>query len=443
MPGAVQFARTDDETHVAYRILDADPACDAPRDLVLVAGGFFPLDVYEDDPGFARLLDGLRGLGRVITFDRRGVGLSDPVSDWDRPVLDQWADDLAAVVEAADAHEAVVVSIEGWGVASRFVARRSERVGHFVLYDPSTVPDDQWEAYRADRLSSMMANLRGEADALETMAPSRAADPTFREWYERAGRAGASPASAQRMWQSVMSSHPREHLLDQVAVPTLVLHRPENPFAHADLLDHLGSLLPDATIVEVPGRDVFAFVGDVDALVAEIANFLVGERRLPPPQRLLAAVLFSDLVGSTETAVSLGDARWKALLDRHDAAVRAAVGRCGGTVIKTTGDGVLALFPSASGALDSAKRFRAQLVGDDLRVRVGIHVGEVDRRGDDVSGIAVNVAARVMSHAQDGRIAVTTSVVAAMAGQPAEFEPAGSHALKGIPGEWELAHVVD
>jgi class 3 adenylate cyclase/alpha-beta hydrolase superfamily lysophospholipase len=434
----LEFTPAQDGIHIAYRVLDPDPRCEDPHDLVLISGGLIPMQLVEEEPGFARFLDGLRGLGRLIVFDRRGVGLSDPITDWERPVLDQWADDLAAVVEAADAHDVVVVATEGYGVGSRYVARHPERVARLVLYDPIVASGDDWEMFSADWSERVQANMRGEHDVLDVMAPSRAHDPAFREWYERAGRMGASPASAQRIWASVLPSRPRDSLLHQIAVPTLILHRRGNQAAPKGNLEYALDAIPDATLVEVDGDDVFAFVGDVDALVAEIAEFVVGERRLPPPQRLLAAVLFSDLVGSTERAASLGDAQWKAVLDRHDKAVRGAVGRCGGTVVKTTGDGVLAMFPSATGALEAAQRLPSHLVEDDLLVRVGIHVGDVDRRGDDVSGLAVNIAARVMAHAADGTLAVTASVVAAVAGQAVAFESMGSHQLKGIPGEWEL-----
>ena len=183
-------------------------------------------------------------------------------------------------------------------------------------------------------------------------------------------------------------------------------------------------------------------MGDVDALVAEIAAFVIGERRLPPPQRLLSTVLFTDLVGSTERASSLGDEDWKSVLDRHDATIRDIVGRAGGSVVKTTGDGVLALLPSAGGCLRVA-------VGDPPRppepkgstLRIGVHVGDIDRRGDDVSGLAVNIASRAMSKGGAGEIVVTASVVAAVAGQAVAFEPLGAHDLKGVPGAWQLFRV--
>lgn len=439
----VAYALADGGVSVAYRVLEAEAGVDAPRDVVLVTGGVFPIEILEDDPGFARLLEGLRGLGRVIVLDRRGIGLSDPILDWERPVLDQWADDVAAVVAAAGAEDVVLVSVEGFGVGSRFVAEHPDVVGQFVLYGPNVTRDEQWEEYRLGRLDSIQANIRGERDALEQMAPSRARDPEFRAWYERAGRLGASPATAGRLWASVLSSPPSGQRLDEVSAPTLVMQRRHHDNAPPGALDLAAKLVQDATVVELDGSDVFAFAGDVDALVAEIAHFVTGERRVPRPERELAAVYFSDLVRSTERAAALGDARWKVLLDRHDAEVRAAVGACGGKVVKTTGDGVLALFPSASGALKAARRCRSCLADVDLRVRVGIHVGEVDRRGDDVSGLAVNIAARVMSLAPDDGVAVTDPVVMTMVGQPAAFEPMGPHALKGVPGMWELHRLVD
>jgi class 3 adenylate cyclase len=202
-----------------------------------------------------------------------------------------------------------------------------------------------------------------------------------------------------------------------------------------------GERLPHATLVELEGRDHFPFVGDVDALIAEIATFVVGERRVPPPQRLLSAVLFTDLVGSTERASSLGDADWRAVLDRHDTTIRAIVGRAGGSVVKTTGDGVLALLPSAGGCLRVAAAILRGLRAEGLEARIGVHVGDVDRRGSDVSGLAVNIASRAMSAGGAGEIVVTATVVAAVAGQAESFEPLGARDLKGVPGRWELFRV--
>ncbi len=437
----VLFAQAHDGTHIAYRVLDADPSADTARDVVMVGGGFFPLEMMEEEPGFARLLDGLRALGRLIVFDRRGVGLSDPVPDWERTVVDQWADDLAAVVDASDSRAIVLVAWDGLGVGSRYAARHAERVSALVLYEPIVVADDDWESWSARRIQRANANVHGEVDILAEVAPSRLADREFRDWYTRAGRLGASPSTASRIWESAIRAHPRDALLEKVVAPTLVLHRRDNVFAPDDGLTLARERIPHAEVVELEGCDHFPFVGDVDAVVAEIAAFVIGERRLPPPQRLLSAVLFTDLVGSTERAAALGDTDWKSVLNRHDAAVRSIIGRCGGSVVKTTGDGVLALLPSAGACLRAATAIRHDLAAEGLEVRIGAHVGDIDRRGDDVSGLAVNIASRAMSKGGAGDIVATMSIVAAVAGEPLEFESLGTHDLKGVPRAWQLFRV--
>jgi class 3 adenylate cyclase len=437
----VRYAQAADGTQVAYQVVDADPSAEPARDVVMVAGGLIPLELFEEEPGFARLLDGLRELGRLIVFDRRGVGLSDPIQDWKRGVVDQWTDDLAAVVDASGARDIVLVTWDGFGVGSRYAATHPERVSALVLYEPVVIADDDWESWSARRMQRSNANVRGEDDILSEVAPSRIADREFRDWYARAGRMGASPSTAPRIWASVLRADPRDGFLEQVVAPTLVLHRRENLFAPPDVLTLAAERLPHATLIELEGRDHFPFVGDVDALVAEIAAFVVGERRLPPPQRLLSAVLFTDLVGSTERASSLGDEHWKSVLDRHDATIRAVVERAGGSVVKTTGDGVLALLPSAGSGLRVASVIRRDLRAEGLDARIGVHVGDIDRRGDDVSGLAVNIASRAMSTGGAGEIVVTASVVAAVAGQAVAFEPLGAHDLKGVPGAWELFRV--
>jgi class 3 adenylate cyclase len=437
----VAYAQAADGTHVAFGILDPHPRGEPARDVVMVAGGLIPLELFEEEPGFARLLEGLQSLGRVIVFDRRGVGLSDPIQDWDRAVADQWADDLAAVVDASGARDMVLVAWDGFGIASRYAALHAERVSALVLYEPLIVADDEWGSWSSRRMQRSNANVRGEDDILTEVAPSRIADRDFREWYARAGRMGASPSTAPRIWESVLRAHPRDARLEEVASPTLVLHRRDNLFVPDDVLSLARERIPNAAVVELEGRDHFPFVGDVDALVAEITTFVVGERRLPPPHRLVSVVLFTDLVGSTEQAAALGDEGWKSVLDRHDAAVRTIVGRCGGSVIKTTGDGVLALLPSAGVGLRAAAAIRHDLAAERLDVRIGLHVGDIDRRGDDISGLAVNIASRAMSKGGAGEIVVTVSVVAAAIGQPVTFESLGTHDLKGVPGAWQLFRV--
>jgi class 3 adenylate cyclase/pimeloyl-ACP methyl ester carboxylesterase len=434
----VEYARAEDGTHVAYRVLPADASCTPGTDIVMVSGGLIPMEVFENDSGFARLLEGLRSLGRVVVFDRRGIGLSDPIVDWERPALEQWADDLAAVVETSGAREPAVFAWDTFGVATRFAARNPDRLRLLVLHQPLALPDDRWDVWIAERLRRASENPGPGETLLEQIAPSRASDPSFRDWYTRAGQIGASPSTAARIWESVFSSRPDDQLLGQIETPTLLLHRPGNAYIPAEAAGVTASRIRSARVVALDGVDHWPFVGDVDAVVAEIADFVVGERRLPTPRRLLGAVMFTDLVASTERAASLGDERWKSVLDRHDAVVRAAVGGCGGTVVKTTGDGVLAILPSAGAAVRAAQRIRDALSVDGLGVRIGIHVGDIDRRGDDVSGLGVVVAARAMAIADVGQIVVTASVPAAVIGENTMFEPAGTHQLKGIPGAWEL-----
>jgi pimeloyl-ACP methyl ester carboxylesterase/class 3 adenylate cyclase len=437
----VRFACAEDGTQIAYRIFDAESSEEPVRDVVMVAGGLIPFEVFEEEPGFARLLDGLRSLGRVVVFDRRGVGQSDPVPEWERSVVDQWTDDLGAVVDAAGAREIVLVTWDGFGIGSRYAATNPERVSALVLFEPFLIVRNDWESWSARISARSKANVRGEDDILTEVAPSRVTDREFRAWYERAGRMGASPSTAPRIWESVMRGFARDDLLEQVVAPTLVLHRRENRFVPPDVLAVAAERIPHATRIELEGCDHFPFVGDVDALIAEIAAFVIGERRVPPPLRLLSAVLFTDLVGSTERASSLGDAGWRAVLDRHDETIRAIVGRAGGSVVKTTGDGVLALLPSAGGCLRAAAMILRELRADGLEARIGVHVGDVDRRGDDVSGLAVNIASRAMSVGGAGEVVVTAPVVAAVAGQAVAFGPLGAHNLKGVPGTWELFRV--
>lgn len=442
--GEVKYAESGDGTHIAFRVFGSDMQGGVGNDIVMVSGGLIPMEVFEDDPGFVRLLVGLRSVGRVVVFDRRGVGVSDPIADWERPVLDQWADDVSAVVDASGVQEAAIFAWDGYGIATRFAARHPDRLRLLVLHHPLMVPDDRWDDWVANRRTLMRQNVDGVAgNFLEQIAPSHALDTSFRDWYARAGRVGASPTTATRIWESVFKSRPSAQLFELVQTPTLVLHRRDSPYAPADAVRLAASQIPGATLVQLDGADHFPFLGDVDAVLAEIADFVVGERRLPPAQRIVAALMFTDLVASTERAVSLGDSRWKSVLDWHDRTVQAAVGSSGGTVVKTTGDGVLAILPSAGAAIRAAERVRDELGTDDLEVRIGIHVGDVDRRGDDISGVGVHLAARVMASADSGQIVVTASVRASVTGQATKFEGLGTHKLKGVPGTWELFRVVD
>jgi class 3 adenylate cyclase len=427
---AVRYVNSDGH-HLAYRVVEGAPG----REVVLFTpGGTVPMEFFERDRVGARLLEGLAAIGRLVLFDRRGIGLSDPITDWSCPLIAQWADDLAAIVNHACTMRPVVVSLgDYWGPARLFAAEHPEGLGELVLYEP-TGPVASVD------LSDMVSD-----DWLAHVCPSRADDKAFRDWFEAAGRTGASPGVATRIYDRppddciarLAASHA------QIAVRTLVLRRPGNLVGSAAAPDPVASQIRAGERVDLPGSDFHWLGNDIDSLLAEISRFVTGETQLPSPERELCAVVFTDLVGSTERAAKLGDASWKATIERHDAEIARIVTQNGGHVVKSTGDGVLATFSSTSRALRAIDRIRGQLRSDDLDARFGIHVGDVERRADDVAGIGVHIAARVMALAGAGEVFATGSVPIAATGAAHDFETVGEHTLKGVPGTWELFRVVE
>jgi class 3 adenylate cyclase len=427
---AVRYVNSDGH-HLAFRALEGAPG----REVVLFTpGGTVPMEFLERDRVGARLLEGLAALGRVVLFDRRGIGMSDPITDWSCPLVSQWADDLAAIVKHACTVPPVVVSLgDYWGPARLFAADHPDALAELVLYEPAG-------PVASVDLSNMVSD-----DWLAQVCPSRAADKAFRDWFEAAGRTGASPGVATRIYDRpptdciarLAASHAR------IAVRTLVLRRPGNLVGSASLPDPVASQIRAGERVDLAGSDYHWLGNDIDSVLAEISRFITGETQLPSPERELCAVVFTDLVGSTERASALGDALWKATIERHDAEVAHIVTQTGGHVVKSTGDGVLATFSSASSALRAIGRIRAQLRSDDLDVRVGVHVGDVERRADDLAGIGVHIAARVMALAEAGEVLTTGSVPIAATGSAHDFELVGERTLRGIPGTWELFRVVD
>jgi len=413
--------------HVAYRTT-GDPG---GVDVIMVAGTFFSFEMLTEDRVASRFMAGLEALGRLVVFDKRGVGLSDPMTDWDKSAQEQWAEDLCAVVVAAGLARPVVVSWEPLGVARLAAGMRPELFGSMVLVNPS-------------RFTRGMANLIGthgekglsSRSVEEIVFPSRRDDADFSDWMSRAGRSGASPAMATRMLAHALNySDPLTP--EAIDIPTLVLHN-RDAVAHEEAVSEVAADIPGARFVEVPGGDLYPIAGDVDALVAEVAEFVTGAPTALAPQRLLAAILFIDLVASTERAVEAGDRQWQGLLDVHDEAVRRSVLHKGGRIVKFTGDGVLALLPSVTGAIETARSIREALAHRSMYIRVGIHVGDVDVRGDDVSGISINVAARIMSHADAGETLVSDAACQATLGSGLQFDTLDDVELKGLPGRFTL-----
>ncbi|HWS94223.1 MAG TPA: adenylate/guanylate cyclase domain-containing protein [Mycobacterium sp.] len=422
----VAFARAG-EAHVAYRVIGEGGRVD----VVVVAGALFPFELLVEDRVASRFIAGLAALGRVLVFDKRGVGLSDPMTDWSRSAQEQWAEDLVTVIEAAGLERPVVVSWEPHGVARLAASARPDLFAAMVLVNPAWATRSLLELMRANA-GRPLPNRTIE----ELAFPSRINDDEFVAWLARAGRSGASPASAARIWEHVLNYQPAL-TPPGIATRTLVLHNRDSRQPEAEVLA-VAEEIAGATFVQVAGADVYPVAGDVDLLITEIAEFVTGGPSGLTPLRYLAAVLFTDLVDSTVRAVDEGDAHWRALLDVHDRTVQQAVRDHGGRVVKYTGDGVLALMPSATGALDTAESIRHRLAEQGLRIRAGIHVGDVDVRGDDVSGFAVNVAARIMNHADADETLVSDAARQATLGSPHRFEATRTTQLKGLPEQWTL-----
>jgi class 3 adenylate cyclase len=428
----VQYARAGD-AHIAYRVITGED--DGTHDVVLVTGGTMPMDALFDDRIGVRLLDGLAALGRLLVFDRLGIGLSDPPPDWERSPYQGWCDDIETVVTAAGFERPVFVgNLLGASTIALFGARHPDNVRAIAVLQPAQPPrtgtPDDW----------IRKTVTGEVDSVAQLMPSRAGEPGFREWFDRAGRAGASPGTAARVYTAATPDDldAIDDATTRLRVPILVMRRSESPLIISEPGFATATIFPTATGVDLPGTDAHLVGGDVDSLLAEIARFVTGEARTPAPERVLAAILFSDLVSSTELAHAVGDARWKQLLDRHDDVTRSCVGRRGGTVVNTTGDGVVATFPSATGAVRAARELSTALDREELPVRVGIHVGDIERRGDNITGLGVVVAARILGLAGAGEVLVSSTVVLAAAGEAFDFEARGEHQLKGLPGTWEL-----
>lgn len=438
--GEVRYAKAG-EHHIAYREVVGDEHSDL--EIVMVNGGFFPMESLLDDPVAARLVEGLAGLGRLVMFDRRGIALSDPVSDWETSLLEQWSDDLAAVVAAAGCTRPAVFSWCHHPVAQTCTIRHPELIDRLVLYNPGgsevTADDNEWIAEVFDGIRRLRAGEGALNDLRHEIHPSRVHEAVFKAWLDAAGRAGASPTQARRLDERAFAGPLPDY--GEIRVPTLVITRtPVDYVVPSEFYQRAAHEIPDAELIVLPPGDTGIVGLGIDRLLAEISRYLTGEVHLPEPQRQLRAIVFTDLVASTRRAASAGDAAWKTLLDRHDAVSRIEVGSRAGEVVKTTGDGILALMPSTTAAIEASRAIRAELEHDDLQVRVGIHVGEVDRRGDDVSGLAVNTAARIMSIADAGQILASTVVT--LTTSAAAFTSTGPHKLKDIDGTWEL-HMVE
>jgi class 3 adenylate cyclase len=415
-------------------------------------GSFVGVPDHWGDPHLARFIRRVETLGRVVRFNRRGVGLSDPIDPRDVPDWESYAQDAIAVLDAVGVERAcVIASISDGPAALTLAALHPQRVEALVLvnvFARALWADDYVIGLPAEvidvsiRESTRVAPREtAEPDfMLSLMAPSLVEDKTFREWWQTAGNRGASPAVAMALLTQMMTVDVRS-LLPHVTAPTLVLQRLDNPSWTPEFGRYVAEAIPGALFVGLTGADILCWAGDQDALLDEVEEFLTGHRSGRAADRALLTVLFTDIVGSTQLAADKGDQAWRRLLDRHDLVLQGQIERFGGRLVKTTGDGALATFTSPTQALSCARAAQAALDSDGLQLRAGLHTGEVELRGEDVGGVAVHIAARVSAIATPGDVLVSRTVADVVLGSGVELEPAGEHDLKGVPGRWQIYRV--
>jgi pimeloyl-ACP methyl ester carboxylesterase/class 3 adenylate cyclase len=422
---------------VAYQVFGS-----GAQDLVVVPGIISHLDANWQYDAYARLLRQLAGMFRVITFDKRGQGLSDQIDGV--PTLEERMDDVRAVMQAAGSPRAVLfASSEGGAMAALFTATHPAMVERLVLFATmarfSRAPDYPHRA-TLDRMLEVLAGSWGTAQSAPLFAPGRAHDAAFCELIARYQRQSASPGAIRRLMLANDQIDVRA-ILPQVLRPTLILHRRGDRTVTCANGRYLADHVPDAVYLELPGSDHFACEGDADAVVDAIGRFAAADRARPPEgqaTRWLATVLFTDIVGSTEHAARVGDRAWRDLLQQFHAIGRVQLEAHRGREIDSAGDGFFATFDGPARAIRCAAAIGRELAAIGIEVRAGLHTGEVETTADKVSGLAVHIGARVMSHAGAAQVLVSNTVKDLVAGSGIRFEEHGSHVLKGVPGEWRL-----
>jgi class 3 adenylate cyclase len=434
---------TSGEAEIAYATLG-----DAPGHLVVLVDGFAPIDDYVTLPAADRFLGRLARLRTVVLVNLRGFGLSDPMTDAAR-YPEAHADDVVAVLDALEADRTDVLAV-GWSgnVGIRLAAGHPDRVGSLVLCHAAARPVRSTDhpigptdAEYAALEEALATGVLSASDQIAVIAPSAVGDTEAVRWLDRAMRRGASPTTVRLGFEQGRRDDTRP-LLGSVVAPVLVLHRESSLFSPIEGSRHLAEHLPHARLKVLPGSDHVMFFGEVEPLLAEIEEFLTGTRLGRDVERRLVTIMFSDLVDSTGQAVSMGDERWRDRLDLHDRTTASVVTSHGGRVIKNLGDGSLAVFDSPGAALRAADDLNRRLAARDLTARFSVHAGEVEVRGEDVGGVAVHLAARVLGAAAPGEVLVSAAVPPLLLGSGFEFAPRGPHVLKGLPGEWELYAVV-
>jgi pimeloyl-ACP methyl ester carboxylesterase len=428
------------DASIAYQVVG-----DGPIDLVIVLGFATHLELQWEAPPFAAFFERLSSFSRLIIFDKRGTGLSDPVTE--APTLEQRVDDVRAVMDAAGSERAALLGVsEGGPMSVLFAATHPDRVSALVLNGAmgrtTEAPDYPWaspaEALRESAAEFIAPDWGQHPEGMvELFTPSIADDPQALEFTARLQRSAASPAMVQQIFEMFLDIDVRA-IVPTIHVPTLVLHRRGDRVVNWRAGKELAEQIPGARYVELPGIDHLPWAGDSEAVLGEIEEFLTGARSVPEPDRVLATVMFTDIVGSTERAAELGDARWRELLGGHQGAVRGELRRFRGRELKTLGDGYLATFDGPARAIRCGSAIAEAARSHGLEVRVGLHCGEIELMEEDVGGIAVHIAARVGALAAGGEVLVSSTVKDLVAGSGIRFDDRGETHLKGVPEEWRL-----
>jgi class 3 adenylate cyclase len=433
MEAPTKYAKSGD-VHIAYRIFG-----DGPRDIVLIPGTISHVELLWEVPSNEHLLKRLTAFARVIVFDKRGQGLSDRVAEF---TLEERIDDVRAVMDAAGSERATIYGwSEGGPMCLMFAATYPHRTSALILFGSFTsMRADPWGVTpeRLDRFLGALDAHWGEGVLLRLNAPSRSNDPAFVQWFARIERAAASPGSVLALMRANYEVDVR-HLLPTIQAPTLIVHRAGDALTPVAAGRYLAEHIPGSKYIEMSGTDHMVTDTEAQDVIAdEIEEFITGTRRHLEPDRVLATVMFTDIVRSTERAAELGDARWREVLSSYYGVLRKELTAFRGREVNTVGDGLLATFDGPNRAIRCACSVRERLRPLGLQVRSGLHTGECELIGDDVGGIAVHIAARVAASAEPDEVLVSSTVRDLVAGSGLRFDDRGMHALKGVPDEWRL-----
>ena len=427
-----RYARNG-EVHIAYQVFGEGEVT-----FVGLPGIVSNIEVMWEDPESRQWLTGLASFARIVCYDKRGQGVSD--RDSGVPTLDDRLGDLTAVLDAVGADRVALGGIsEGGTTAAMFAATYPERVSRLLLYGTFAHVD----AAFGDAMMPVWAEQWGtpETISVQVIAPSKIGDPDFLRWMNRYERQSTTPGGLLASWRWIREMDLRP-VLDSIQCPTLVMHRSGDrlvPLSHGR---YLAERIPGARMVELDGDNHVPQWGDIETVLSLTEEFLTGHHSAPKQsERVLATVLFTDIVDSTARAAALGDRAWREVLDRHDAIAHSTVSEWDGRLVKGTGDGMLATFDAPIRGLRCADELRSSLSDVGIAIRAGVHTGEIELRGEDVSGIGVHIAARVAALADSGELLASRTVKDLVAGSDYTFASRGVHSLKGVPDEWELLAV--